>query len=261
MLNKRQLNTIKTLRYDSSLNGGEKVNPSLRKKVLLVALLAIAVVIVKAYNLEQYLTLQYIKASQSRFQALYHAEPALVIAAYMSIYITLVSLSIPGAVPMTLAGGALFGFLSGSIAVSFASTIGATLACAVSRFLLRDWVQNKFGDKLSALNDGIRREGAIYLLSMRLNPLFPFSAINLGMGLTKMPLRTFYFVSQIGMLPGTMVYVNAGRELAKIESLRDIASPSLVFSFVLLSIFPILIRKTLTFLQKRGTRGGGNGPV
>ncbi len=258
MLNKRELNTIKALRYDSSLTGGEKVSPSLRKKVLLVALLAIAVVIVKAYNLEQYLTLEYIKASQSGFQALYEAEPALVIAAYMSVYIAVVSLSIPGAVPMTLTGGALFGFLSGSIVVSFASTIGATLACTVSRFLLRDWVQKKFGGRLATLNDGIRREGAFYLLSMRLNPLFPFSAINLGMGLTKMPLRTFYFISQIGMLPGTMVYVNAGRELAKIESLRDIVSPSLVLSFILLSIFPILIRKTLSFLQKRRAHGGGN---
>ncbi|HSW62521.1 MAG TPA: TVP38/TMEM64 family protein [Dissulfurispiraceae bacterium] len=238
------------------------MNRSHMQKIFLLILLATAVIVVKAYNLEHYLTLEYVKASQSRFAALYAETPVPVIAVYMCIYIAVVSLSIPGAVPMTLAGGALFSFLSGTIVVSFASTIGATLACTVSRFLLRDWIQKKFEDNLSTLNDGIRREGAFYLLSMRLNPLFPFSAINLGMGLTKMPLRTFYLVSQIGMLPGTMVYVNAGRELAKIESLGDIASPSLVLSFVLLSIFPIIIRKTLDYLQKHREHGGSsNGKV
>jgi uncharacterized membrane protein YdjX (TVP38/TMEM64 family) len=239
----------------------EPMRPAVAKKVVLVAVLAALVALVKFYNLDDYLTLAYVKASQARLEALYAAQPVLVIAVYMAIYVAVVSLSIPGAVPMTLTGGALFGFLSGTVVVSFASTAGATLACAVSRFLLRDWVQKKFGEKLGALNEGIRREGPFYLLSMRLNPLFPFSAINLGMGLTKMPLRTFYLVSQIGMLPGTMVYVNAGRELAKIESLKDIASPSLILSFVLLSIFPIVIRKTLTWLRKRREQGGDNGAV
>lgn len=239
----------------------EFMRPAVANKVVLVALLAALVALVKFYNLNDYLTLEYVKASQARLEALYAEKPVLVITVYMAIYIAVVSLSIPGAVPMTLTGGALFGFLSGTVVVSFASTAGATLACAVSRFLLRDWVQKKFGDRLGTLNEGIRREGPFYLLSMRLNPLFPFSAINLGMGLTKMPLRTFYLVSQIGMLPGTMVYVNAGRELAKIESLKDIASPSLILSFVLLSIFPIVIKKTLTWLQKRREQGGGNGTV
>ena len=237
------------------------MRPAVAKKIALAVIIATVIILVKAYDLDDYLTLEHVKASQARLESLYAERPALVIAAYMSIYIAVVSLSIPGAVPMTLTGGALFGFLSGTVVVSFASTIGATLACTVSRFLLRDWVQQKFGDKLSVLNEGIRREGSFYLLSMRLNPLFPFSAINLGMGLTKMPLRTFYLVSQLGMLPGTMVYVNAGRELAKIESLSDIASPSLILSFVLLSIFPIVIRKTLTWLQKRREQGGGDGTV
>ncbi|KAF0182821.1 MAG: hypothetical protein FD164_1017 [Nitrospirae bacterium] len=237
------------------------MNRSHMQKIFLLILLAAAVVVVKAYNLEHYLTLEYVKASQSRFAALYAEAPFFVITVYMGMYIAVVSLSIPGAVPMTLAGGALFGFLSGTVVVSFASTIGATLACTVSRYLLRDWVQKKFEDKLGTLNDGIRREGAFYLLSMRLNPLFPFSAINLGMGLTKMPLRTFYLASQIGMLPGTMVYVNAGREIAMIESLRDIASPTLILSFVLLSIFPIIIRKMLTFRQNTRGQGGSSGSV
>lgn len=231
------------------------------KKAVLVVLFAVTVVIVKAYQLEDYLTLEYVKASQAKFASLYAEHPVAVIAAYMGVYIAVVSLSIPGAVPMTLAGGALFGFLFGTIAVSFASTAGATIACAASRFLLRDWVQKKFGDKLGALNEGIRRDGALYLVSMRLNPLFPFSVINLGMGLTTMPLRTFYLASQIGMLPGTMVYVNAGSELARIESLKDIASPTLVLSFVLLSIFPVLIKKVLAALNRKRHQGGTHGTV
>lgn len=235
--------------------------PSTIKKIVLIILFGAIVVIVKTYQLESYLTLAYVKSSQAKFSLLYAEKPVTVIAIYMSIYIAVVSLSIPGAVPMTLAGGALFGFATGTASVSFASTIGATLACTFSRFLLRDWVQKKFGDKLGALNEGLRRDGAFYLLSMRLNPLFPFSAINLGMGLTKMPLRTFYLASQIGMLPGTMVYVNAGRELARIESLKDIASPTLILSFVLLSIFPILIRKALAALNGKRNQGGTHGTV
>lgn len=253
---------VKCYDRENPVSPGENcVSQSTVKKIVLVVLLAAVVVIVKTYQLENYLTLEYIKASQARFAAFYAEQPITVIAIYMSVYIAVVSLSIPGAVPMTLTGGALFGLATGTVIVSFASTIGATLACAVSRFLLNDWVQKKFGDKLGALNDGIQRDGAFYLLSMRLNPLFPFSAINLGMGLTKMPLRTFYLASQIGMLPGTMVYVNAGRELAKIETLKDIASPTLIISFVLLSIFPILIKKALAVLNRKRRQGGTDGRV
>src|SRR5208337_97038 len=126
-------------------------------------------------------------------------------AVYTAIYILVTSLSLPGAAIMTLAAGALFGFLTGTIVVSFASTIGATIACFISRFVLRDWVQVKFGDKLKEVNEGIAREGPFYLFTLRLIPIFPFWLINLVMGLTKMPLRTFYWVSQVGMLAGTMV--------------------------------------------------------
>ena len=154
---------------------------------------------------------------------------------------------------LTLAGGALFGLLTGTLIVSFASSIGATLACFVSRFFLRDWVQGKFGEKIAKVNEGIEREGAFYLFTLRLIPVFPFWMINLAMGLTKMPLRRFYWVSQLGMLAGTIVYVNAGRELAKIDSLKGILSPSLLISFVLIGIFPIAVKKLVTLYRTRRT--------
>jgi uncharacterized membrane protein YdjX (TVP38/TMEM64 family) len=169
----------------------------------------------------------------------------------MVIYIVVTALSLPGAAVMTLAGGGLFGFWVGLVVVSFASSIGATLACFVSRFLLREWVQNKFGDKLHSINKGIEEEGAFYLFSLRLVPIFPFFVINLVMGLTGMRLVTFYWVSQLGMLAGTMVYVNAGKELAKIESLSGILSPGLIISFVILGLFPLTVKKLLAWYKAR----------
>jgi uncharacterized membrane protein YdjX (TVP38/TMEM64 family) len=154
---------------------------------------------------------------------------------------------------MTLAGGALFGFWTGNIAVSFASTIGATLACAVARFLLRDWVQSRFADKLVAINRGIEEEGALYLFTLRLIPIFHFFIINLVMGLTRLRLSTYYLVSQLGMLPATMVYVNAGRELGQLESPAGILSPGLLLSLILPGLFP-LIAKKLVSLYRRNFR-------
>ncbi len=202
-------------------------------------------------DLGQYFTLAYVKESQARFQSLYGAHPAPVIAGYMLLYICVTALSLPGAAVLTLAGGALFGLLAGTVIVSFASTIGATLACAVARFLLRDWVQERFGDKLAAVNEGVRKEGAFYLFTMRLIPAIPFFVINLVMGLTRMPLRTFFWVSQVGMLAGTIVYVNAGKELGKIDSLSGILSPTLVLSFVLLGLFPITAKKLMSLVRTR----------
>jgi uncharacterized membrane protein YdjX (TVP38/TMEM64 family) len=170
------------------------------------------------------------------------------------IYILSTSLSLPGATILTLAGGALFGFWAGGLVVSFASTMGATLACVVSRFVLRDWVQGKFGDRLATINEGIAREGPFYLFTLRLIPLFPFWMINLVMGLTKVPLLTFYWVSQVGMLPGTAVYVNAGKELAKIDSLSGILSPSLIVSFAVLGLFPIVVKKLMTLCRARARK-------
>jgi len=212
---------------------------------------AVLVALFFAFELQQYLTLDYLKESQARFADLYHAKPVLVIGAYMGIYILVTALSLPGAVILTLAGGALFGLVTGLIVVSFASSIGATLACFVARFVLRDWVQNKFGDKLSTINEGIVKEGAFYLFTLRLIPVFPFFVINLVMGLTRMSLFTFYWVSQLGMLAGTAVFVNAGKELAKIDSLSGILSPGLIGSFVILGLFPLVVKKLVTFFQGR----------
>ena len=227
------------------------MHKKIAKKIAVIIAVIGLVAIFKVLGLEQYLTLSYVKASQANFSALYAGHRLTVIAAYMVIYILVTSLSLPGAAIMTLAGGALFGLLTGTVVVSFASTIGATLACLVSRFILRDWVQRRFGDKLKAVNEGIEREGAFYLFTLRLIPLFPFWLINLVMGLTKMPLRTFYWVSQVGMLAGTIVYVNAGRELARIDSLSGILSPGLILSFVLLGLFPIAAKKLLSLYKSK----------
>jgi uncharacterized membrane protein YdjX (TVP38/TMEM64 family) len=207
----------------------------------------------KIFGLERYLSLSYLKASREAFATLYSQHQAMVIGAYMLIYIVVTALSLPGAAVLTLAGGALFAFVAGTVVVSFASTVGATLACLVSRFVLRDWVQKKFGDKLQRINKGIQDEGAFYLFTLRLIPVFPFFVINLVMGLTKMSLWTFYWVSQVGMLPGTMVYINAGKELAEIDSLSGILSPGLLVSFAILGLFPLTVKKLMKwFRAKRG---------
>ncbi len=220
-------------------------------KVVIVGVIVLGIVAFRYFDLGQYLTLEYIKDSQEKFQTLYQSNRVLVIATYMGIYVAVTALSLPGAAVLTLAGGGLFGLVVGTVVVSFASTIGATLACLVARFLLREWVQNKFGDKLKTINDGIEKEGAFYLFSLRLVPIFPFFVINLLMGLTRMRLFTFFWVSQIGMLAGTIVYVNAGKELAKIDSLSGILSPGLLISFVVLGLFPITVKKLLAAYKSR----------
>ncbi|MFO7685192.1 MAG: TVP38/TMEM64 family protein [Desulfobacterales bacterium] len=220
-------------------------------KAAVVGLIVLGIFAFRYFDLGQYLSLDYLKSSREKFQALYQSQRVLVIAAYMGIYIVVTALSLPGAAVMTLAGGGLFGLTVGTVAVSFASTIGATLACVVSRFLLREWVQNKFGDKLATINAGIEKEGAFYLFSLRLVPVFPFFVINLLMGLTRMRLFTFFWVSQIGMLAGTIVYVNAGKELAQIDSLAGILSPGVLISFAVLGLFPITVKKLLALYKRK----------
>jgi len=224
---------------------------NMKKKTGMIAVVILAVIAFQYFDLGQYLSLDYIKASQQRLHELYLANRLVVIGGYMAIYIAVAALSLPGAAVLTLAGGGLFGLAIGTVVVSFASTIGATLACLVSRFLLRESVQKKFGDRLAAINKGIEEEGAFYLFSLRLVPVFPFFMINLLMGLTRMRLTTFFWVSQLGMLPGTLVYVNAGKELAKIESLSGIMSPGLLGSFVVLGLFPITVKKLLALYKKK----------
>ncbi|MBW2092770.1 MAG: TVP38/TMEM64 family protein [Deltaproteobacteria bacterium] len=227
------------------------MSKSLAKKLIIVAILIIAAILFRVLNLGQYFTLEYLKSSQANFAAMYPDNRIMVLAGYMVIYILVTAFSLPGAAVLTLAGGAMFGLVVGVITVSFASSIGATLACFVSRFVLRDWVQNKFGDRLRLINEGVEKEGAFYLFTLRLVPIFPFFVINLVMGLTGMSLFTFYWVSQVGMLAGTIVYVNAGKELAKINSLSGILSPRLIISFVILGLFPIIMKKLLSRYRGR----------
>ncbi|MFL6664688.1 MAG: FAD-dependent oxidoreductase, partial [Rhizobacter sp.] len=183
--------------------------------------------------------------------ALYHAHPLHTIAVFLAVYVAVTALSLPGATIMTLAAGAIFGLVAGTILVSFASSLGAVLAFLAARYLLRDTVQARFGARLAEIDRGVEREGAFYLFTLRLVPLFPFFLINLLMGLTRMKAGTFYLVSQLGMLAGTVVYVNAGTQLARIGSAAGILSPGLVGSFVLLGIFPLIAKKTLDAWHRR----------
>lgn len=203
------------------------------------------------FDLQQYLTLAALKSRQAAFAEFYAGNRLLTIAGYMAIYILATALSLPGATVLTLAGGALFGLGIGFLAISFASSIGATLAFLAARLVLRDTVQNRFGERLRAINDGVRKEGAFYLFSLRLVPIFPFFLINLAMGLTPLRTRTFYWVSQLGMIPGTLVYVNAGTQLGKLDSLSGILSPGLLFSFALLGLLPLVSKKLLDGIQAR----------
>ncbi len=221
------------------------------RKILLVLTLVVLIYSFFAFDIAEYLSLDFIKSQQAAIEGYYQAHPLLTAFAFFGLYIAVTALSLPGAAIMTLAGGAIFGLLWGFVIVSFASTIGATLAFLVSRFLLRDTVQSRFGDHLSAINQGVEKEGAFYLFTLRLVPLFPFFIINLLMGLTPIRTSTFYIVSQIGMLAGTLVFVNAGTQLAKIDSLQGILSPGLIFSFILLGIFPWIAKKIVAIVKAR----------
>jgi uncharacterized membrane protein YdjX (TVP38/TMEM64 family)/Fe-S oxidoreductase len=221
------------------------------KKVLVVVGIAALVAVFFATGMHRYVTLENIKEQQASLQDLYGRKPFVVIAAFLAVYIPMVVLNLPGALVMGLAAGALFGTLAGTVIVSFASSIGATLACMLSRYMLRDWVQRRFGDKLKRVNAGISEEGAFYLFALRLMPVIPFFMINLVMGLTPIRLWTFYWVSQLGMLLGTAVFVNAGSQIARIDSLAGILSPGLIISLALLGIFPLVVRRGLTFFRNR----------
>jgi pyruvate/2-oxoglutarate dehydrogenase complex dihydrolipoamide dehydrogenase (E3) component/uncharacterized membrane protein YdjX (TVP38/TMEM64 family) len=220
-------------------------------RIALLALVAALVAAYFAFDLGRFLSLEYFKSQQAAFEAFFREHPVETAAAYFAIYVAVTGLSLPGATILTLAGGAIFGLLWGVVIISFASTIGATLAFLASRFVLRDWVQAKFGDKLRPVNDGIAREGAFYLFALRLVPAFPFFVINLVMGLTPIRASTFYWVSQVGMFAGTIVYVYAGTQLAQLTSLKGILSPGLLGAFVLLGIFPFLAKRAIGALKAR----------
>jgi dihydrolipoamide dehydrogenase len=210
--------------------------------VVIVALIAAFFV----FGLDRYFTFEFFKNRQLEIDSYYRAYPLRAAAAYFAVYVAVTGLSLPGAAVMTLAGGAVFGLLWGTVIVSFASSIGATVAFLASRFLLRDWVQAKFGDKLKPINSGVAKEGAFYLFALRLVPVFPFFLINLAMGLTPIRTWTFYWVSQLGMLAGTIVYVYAGTTLGEFR-----ISIELLLAFTLLGVFPLIAKKALGVIQAR----------
>ena len=222
-----------------------------KSKLLLVVVVVALVAAFFAFDLGQYLTLDYLKGKQAAITAYYQTNPMQTIAVFMAFYIAAIALSFPGATLLTLVAGAVFGLVTGTIIVSFASSIGATLAFLVSRYVLRDWVQAKFGDRLKPINDGVAKEGGFYLFTMRLVPAFPFFLINLVMGLTQIKTWTFYWVSQLGMLLGTIVYVNAGTQLSTITTLRGILAPEIIGAFVLLGIFPIIAKKIIDGIKAK----------
>ncbi len=220
-------------------------------RFLLVAVLLVLIGTFFVFDLGRFFSLEFFKSQQAAIGAYHTANPLKTAAIYFLIYVAVTGLSLPGALVMTLAGGAIFGLLWGTILVSFASTIGATFAFLASRFLFRDSIQNRYSDHLRSVNEGIEKDGAFYLFTLRLVPLFPFFIINLVMGLAPIRAVAFAVVSQLGMFPGTLVYVNAGTQIAKIDSLSGILSPGLLLSFALLGLFPLAAKKFVYYINAR----------
>ncbi|MES9965846.1 MAG: FAD-dependent oxidoreductase [Sedimenticola sp.] len=231
------------------------------KRIITFLIIAALVASFFIFDLGQYLTLEYMKAKQAELEGFRQENPFGTAAAFFLVYVAVTALSLPGATVMTLVVGAVFGLFWGFLLVSFASTLGATLAFLVARFLLHDAVQDRFGDKLRAINDGVRKDGAFYLFGLRLVPIFPFFVINLVMGLTPMRTWTYAWVSQVGMLAGTLVYVNAGTQLGKLETLSGILSPNLLISFALLGVFPLIAKKVLQVIKARKALAGHPKPA
>jgi len=232
---------------------------SRRQTVLRVVLLALVLVLVGAFflfDLGRYLDLAFLKDAHGSAVALVHERPFVSTLAFFAAYVLVTALSLPGAAVMTLAGGAVFGLGWGLVIVSFASTVGATLAMLISRRVLGDLVQRKFSRQLASVNGGLERDGGFYLFSIRMVPLFPFFVVNLVMGLTPIATWTFYWVSQVGMLPGTFVYVFAGTQLATVEGVGDVLSPGLIVALSLLGLFPLLARKAVAWMRESRERGG-----
>jgi pyruvate/2-oxoglutarate dehydrogenase complex dihydrolipoamide dehydrogenase (E3) component/uncharacterized membrane protein YdjX (TVP38/TMEM64 family) len=225
-------------------------------RIVVAAIVALLIVAFFVFDLSRFVDVGFLKSQQATLDEYFHLYPLQTVFYYFVLYVAVTALSIPGATILTLAGGALFGLFWGTVVVSFASTIGATLAFLASRFLFRDWVQRRFAEILKAVNSGVERDGAFYLFTLRLLPIFPFFVVNLLMGLVPMRLATFYGVSQIGMLAGTIVYVNAGTELARIDSASGLLSPTVIVAFIALGIFPLIAKKSLDlFRRRRALRG------
>ena len=222
-----------------------------RNQIILVAAVIVLVALFFAFDLQRYLSLEFLQAQRSAAVEIHQANPWLTSLGFLAMYVAVTGLSLPGAAILTLAAGAIFGLALGTVIVSFASTIGATLAFLLARYLLRDAVQRRFEKQLGPINEGVRKDGAFYLFALRLVPAFPFFAINLAMGLTPLKIWTFFWVSQVGMLAGTLVYVNAGQQIGQLESLAGILSPTLILSFALLGLFPLIAKKAVDTIRKR----------
>jgi uncharacterized membrane protein YdjX (TVP38/TMEM64 family) len=229
-----------------------------RTRIAIIALVVIGVIGFFAAGLGDYLTLEALQAGRAQAVEYVHQNPVLASVAFFAVYVAVTALSLPGAAVMTLAAGAVFGVVWGLILVSFASTLGATLAFLLARTLLHDWVQKRFSDRLGPINRGFERDGEFYLFSLRMVPIFPFFIVNLVMGLTPIRVIPFFWVSQVGMFAGTFVYVFAGTQLAQVHQIGDVMSPGLIVALSLLGVFPLVARKVLTiFNRRRGTHEVG----
>lgn len=222
----------------------------MNSKIIIALVLVALIAAFFLFDLQQYFNLGYLKSQKSGLQQLFAEQPIRVSTLYFTVYVLVAALALPAAAILTLAGGAIFGFWHGLILVSFASTIGATIAFLLTRYLFHDAVQKKFGPRLEVINNGIEKEGAFYVFGLRLVPLFPFVVVNSVLGLTPLKTLTFYWASQTGMLAGTAVYVYAGTQLATIDSIADILSTKLLLSFALLGVFPIIAKHLLAWLKQ-----------
>ena len=222
----------------------------MKKKIVLLLLMVVAVALFFVFDLGQYLSLESLKSNRDQLRAFYDANAVTMVAAFIGVYIVTVALSLPGATILTLCAGAIFGSVTGTLVVNVGATIGAMLAFLVARFLLRDWVEKKFGAKLKPFNDGFSKNAINYILFLRLVPLFPFFLVNLVSGLTQIRLPVYFFGTMFGILPGTFVYANAGSNLASINQLSDIASLEVLGAFALLGLFA-LIPTLYKFIKSR----------
>jgi len=225
----------------------------LKKVLILVVLTSVVIGAWFVFDLNQYFSFYYIQSQQAAWQQALQDNPLAVALVFFAVYVLVTALSLPGAAVMTLAAGALFGVVYGTILVSFASTIGATLAFIIARYIARDWVQQRFSEQLKTINNGIEAEGGFYLFSLRLIPAFPFFLINIVMALTPIKVWHFYWISQVGMLAGTVVYVNAGTQLSQLESMQGILSLELILSFVALGLLPLAAKKIISGIRARRT--------
>ena len=223
----------------------------MKTKIILVCAIGALLAAYFLLDLGQYLNLEYLKSQKDSLNALYQDNPLLVSLIFFAVYLMVAAFALPAAAILTVAAGATLGFWNGLLVVSFASSIGATIAFLLTRYLFHDAIESKFGHRLSAINKGIEREGAFYVFGLRLVPLFPFVVVNSVLGLTKLNTWTFYWASQIGMLAGTAVFVNAGTQLAEIDSLGDILTLKFALSFALLGVFPILAKYLLKLIKPK----------